>query len=128
MNKNNWLTGRTTYPAGGDTVWTENNLAGQIIRDEFFGPTSSGAFDFGVTPGTYSITGPSVALLASRIAAITPGAYAISGANAALELSRIVQVTPGEYTLSGVGVFLDFSGSMPSSGGDYIITFRRRRR
>ena len=38
MNPKNWITGKATWPRGGDPAWQADNLAGQLLRDEFFGP------------------------------------------------------------------------------------------
>lgn len=37
MNPKNWITGKATWPSGGDPVWQEDSLAGRLLRNEFFG-------------------------------------------------------------------------------------------
>ena len=109
MNPKNWLTARTSYPAGGDPVWQEDSLAGQLLRDEFFGAAEpsniTGQLTATLAPATVEATGtlPAGAITGTLAATLAPAT--VSSAST-LRITGTLSGTLGAAAASGAGGLL----------------------
>lgn len=81
-----------------------------------------GGYSLQVTPGSYSINGQSVGLLASRLLQAQQGTYDITGNGTVLTKGVVLSVTPGTYAVTGSDVVLSASKLLTANPGAYSIT------
>lgn len=83
--------------------------------------TASSGYSLTVTPGSYSVTGSSASLVASRAMSVTPASYAVTGSSANLERGFALSVTPASYSLSGSSASLVASRALSVTPGSYSV-------
>ncbi len=81
-----------------------------------------GSYSLQVTPGSYSITGNDVSLIAARSVQVTPGAYAITGNDVGLAAGVVLSALTGSYAYAGSDVVLTTSRQLAVTAGSYAIT------
>lgn len=108
MNPKNWITARARYPAGGDPVWQADNLAGQLLRDEFFGAAPAGV--------SATITGAQAAASAGNLVASGAVDRTITGAQATVSAGTLAAVTGFNQALTGVQAAASAGALVPSGG------------
>jgi len=81
-----------------------------------------GSYSLQVTPGSYSITGNDVSLIAARSVQVTSGTYAITGNDVGLAAGVVLSALTGSYAYTGSDVGLTASRQLAVTAGSYSIT------
>jgi len=93
-------------------------------RRRIWVPVSAGggSYSLQVTPGSYSITGNDVSLIAARSVQVTSGTYAITGNDVGLAAGVVLSALTGSYAYTGSDVGLTASRQLAVTAGSYSIT------
>ena len=72
--------------------------------------------------GSYTLSGTSADLDASRLLTSNSGSYTLTGTSVDLNLTRLLTANSGSYTLSGTSIDLDKSSLLTANSGSYTLT------
>lgn len=115
----------STYASGAPGIQFFSNTVPQVVDDWSGGELGVAvAFTLDALPGSYVLSGATVALLADRVLRVSPGSYVLTGTQAGLLANRVLGVSPGAYALSGVAAGLLASRVLGAPPGSYALTGR----
>jgi hypothetical protein len=82
---------------------------------------SAGAYTLTASPGSYSTTGQSAAILRSRTLVTAPGAYSVTGRAATVTRGRVLAAAAGSYVSTGQAATIKRSRWLAASAGSYTV-------
>jgi hypothetical protein len=80
------------------------------------------AYTLAVSPGSFSLAGPSAALRLSRKMSAATGAFSSDGAPASLRAGRALPAVSGAFALAGAPIALRADRTIPASAGGFALT------
>lgn len=112
------VTDTTNIPAGDDIVG-QTRSTWDVGCWEY---VASGGYTLTCSSGTYTLTGQSVGLSASRSLAASQGSYTLTGQSVGVRATRALAASQGSYALTGQSVGLAATRSMAANQGAYSLT------
>ena len=92
------------------------------ITFEYTAVASGPTYTLTADAGSYTLSGQTANLLASRLLTANAGSYSVTGQDASLIVSRLLSAEQGNYTLTGNDASLIINRLLTAEAGSYMLS------